>query len=249
MKISLKFTNSGKSLEHSMNLGEIATVGRSSKCEFQIEDDKSSGRHCRFFLKKDRLEVTDLDSKNGTYLNGIRIETSEVFVGDEIRIGDTVIKLEERNVDAEALNVLTFPGPQKDRISYELKVDFTGARAASQLANKKVSVVPKVSYDASMIREIELRKKAQSRLKLPKDEIKKKFKVRAFIGMLLDFIILVVMIGISQGFDKHLPLQKAAAMTVLAGGAIAIYILFNLKMTKFSFGDRLSGIKSLYEKQ
>ena len=67
--------------------------------------------------------------------------------------------------------------------------------------------------------------------------------------MLLDFILLVVMIGISQNYDKHIPLQKPAAMTVLAGIAITIYILFNLKMTKFTFGDRLSGIKELYEKQ
>jgi predicted component of type VI protein secretion system len=249
MKITLKFTTNGKATEHTMNLGEIISVGRSSKCELQVDDEKMSGRHCRLFLKIDRLEITDLDSKNGTYLNGIRVETSEVFIGDEIRIGDTIVRLEEKNVDSEALNILTFPGPQKDRISYELKADFTGARAQSQLANKRVSVTPKVNYDASMIREMELRKKAHSKLKVPKDAIKKKFKIRGFIGMLLDFILLVVMIGISQNYDKHIPLQKPAAMTVLAGIAITIYILFNLKMTKFTFGDRLSGIKELYEKQ
>lgn len=254
MKIKLKINHNGKLHEHALNLGEIAAIGRSSKCEFQLEDDKISGRHCRFFLKKDRLEITDLDSKNGTYLNGIRIETSEVFLGDEIRIGESVITVGDKDVDAEALSTLTFPGPAKDRISYELKADFTGARVQNQMANKKNSVAPKVNYDASMLREIELRKKVQSRMKLSKEGIRSRNKFRSFISLIFDLILLgifmcaplVVMPRITQYVH---PGQKSLVLVVMEVLVVGFFLGFNLKASKFTMGERFAGIKRLYSEQ
>lgn len=254
MKIKLKINHKGKIHEHSMNLGEIAAFGRSSKCEFQIEDDMMSGRHCRFFLKKDRLEITDLDSKNGTYLNGIRIETSEVFMGDEIRIGESIITLEDKNVDAEALNTLTFPGPLKDRISYELKADFTGARVQNQMANKKMSVVPKVNVDASRIREVELRKKAQSRLRLSKEEIRKRNKFQSMLSIVFDLMLLGVFmclpILVLPYITEYIhPGQKSLVLVVMEVLVVGFFLGVNLKASKFTFGERFSGIRRKYTDQ
>ena len=166
MKVALKIVNKGSTNEHIMSLGNMIALGRSSKCDLQVDDDKMSGRHCRFTLKADRLEIADLDSKNGTYLNGIRIEQSEVFIGDEVKIGETVITLEEKNTDGEALSALTFPGPKKDRLSYELKADFTGARIQNQIANKRLSVTPKVNFESSHAKEVEVRKKIKSKIRI-----------------------------------------------------------------------------------
>lgn len=254
MKIKLKISHNGKIHEHALNLGEIAAIGRSSKCEFQLEDEKISGRHCRFFLKKDRLEITDLDSKNGTYLNGIRIETSEVFLGDEIRIGESVITVGDKDADAEAVSTLTFPGPAKDRLSYELKADFTGARVQNQQANKKISVNQKVNYDASMLREIELRKKVQSRMKLSKEGIRTKNKVRSFLSLIFDLVFLgifmcgplLVMPHITQYIH---PGQKSLVLVVMEVIAVGFFLGFNLKASKFTMGERIAGIKKLYSEQ
>lgn len=248
MKVALKFKNKGNTLEHTLNMGEIASIGRSSKCEFQLDDEKISGRHCRFFLKKDRLELTDLDSKNGTYLNGIRIESSEVFLGDEIKIGDTIISLEERNVDPEAFKMLSFPGPQKDRAIYELKVDFTGARIQNQLNNKKVKVSQKIKYDPSHAKEIELRKQAHSRLRLPKEEIKANHKFKALVSMVLDLTLLGLFLYVPYYFQDFIPSQdhKGLALIVAEIFAVAIFLGVNFKSSKFSFGERMSGIQKLY---
>jgi hypothetical protein len=254
MKIKLKINHKGLIKEYAMNLGEIVSIGRSSKCEFQLEDEKTSGRHCRFFLKKDRLEITDLDSKNGTYLNGIRIESSEVFIGDEIKLGETVVTIEEKNADAEAVSTLTFPGPAKDRISYELKADFTGARVQNQMANKKLSVTPKVNYDESRIREIELRKKANSRVRVSKEEVRSRNKFRSFLSMLFDLALLgafmCLPIYVMNQINQHvLPAQRSLVLIVMEVFVIAIFLGVNFKGSKFTFGERLAGIKKLYTNQ
>lgn len=255
MKVSLKIVNKGSSKEQTITLGQMIAVGRSSKCDFQVEDEKISGRHCRFYLKKDRLEVTDLDSKNGTYLNGIRIESSEVFVGDEIRIGDTIVTLQDGNFDQEALDVLTFPGPLKDRMSYELKIDFTGARIQNQQANKNLSVIPKVNLDASHAKEIDLRKRAKSKLKVSKQEIRARHKFAAFLSSLLDaFVMFVIMCLPLLLMNKFVPgtmskNQKLISILILEVASVGIFFMSNFKIAKFTIGERLFGIQEKYQKQ
>lgn len=255
MKVNLRIIHKGTAKEANLGLGQIVAIGRSSKCDLQIEDEKMSGRHCRFFLKNDRLEVSDLDSKNGTYLNGIRIETSEVFVGDEIRVGDTFISLQEGHFDQEALDVLTFPGPHKDRMSYELKIDFTGARIQNQQANKKLSVIPKVNIDASHAREIDLRKKVKSKLKVSKEEIRSRHKITAFLASCLDavfmfFIMSIPLILMNKFFPGTMTKnQKLISVLILEVASVGIFFMGNFKLSKFTIGERLSGIQDMYQKQ
>lgn len=251
MKVALKFKSNGKTVEHHLNVGEMISIGRSGKCELQLDDDKISGRHCRFYLRNDRLEITDLDSKNGTYLNGIKVEKSEVFLGDEIKIGNTIISLEEKSGDQEALKQLAFPGHLKDRAGYELKIDFTGARIQNQLNNKKVKQSSKIQYDPSHAKEIELRKKAHSRLKLPKEEIKANHRFKALLSALFDFVLLGLFLYIPFHFQHLIPGKehKTVALIVVEIFAAAIFLGVNFKSSKFSFGETISGIKKIYMDQ
>lgn len=63
-------------------------VGRSSQADLALLDGEVSRRHARFDSEDGIVYVTDLGSRNGTYLNGGRIaESIEVRVGDTIDIG------------------------------------------------------------------------------------------------------------------------------------------------------------------
>lgn len=255
MKVNLLINHNGKTTEHEMTLGQIVAIGRSSKCELQVDDQKISGRHCRFYLKSDRLEVTDLDSKNGTYLNGIRIETSEVFAGDEIKIGETVITLQDSSFDKEALDLLTFPGPFKDRMSYELKIDFTGARIQNQQANKRLSVIPKVNIEASHAREIDLRKKVKSKVKVTKQEIRSRHKISSFMATLFDALMMFIIMSFPLLLlNKFVPgtmskNQKMISIILLEIACVGVYFMSNFKISKFTIGEKLSGIQEKYQKQ
>lgn len=64
-----------------------ASLGRSPKSELCFSDPELSRRHCEFFLKDDVLEVKDLASANGVYVNQKRVSSAQLRPGDEVRLG------------------------------------------------------------------------------------------------------------------------------------------------------------------
>ncbi|MGN6107582.1 MAG: sigma 54-interacting transcriptional regulator [Kofleriaceae bacterium] len=90
--------------------GEV-TFGRSRGATIVIDHDKVSRLHARCRRRGDRLELEDLESRNGTRVNGDRIEGArELAAGDEISIGPATVVVglasqiarRTRIVDAEA---------------------------------------------------------------------------------------------------------------------------------------------------
>lgn len=68
------------------------TVGRSSDADLTIADDKVSGSHFRLSRKAGGLQIADLQSTNGTFLDGAPLTTPKVL-GDiaVIRVGRAVL--------------------------------------------------------------------------------------------------------------------------------------------------------------
>lgn len=68
---------------------EPIEVGRGSECDVTLDDSKVSRVHARLSPRGDQLIVADLDSHNGTYLNGARIDASAARAGHGavLRIG------------------------------------------------------------------------------------------------------------------------------------------------------------------
>lgn len=68
------------------------TVGKMAGCvDCVLTDDSVSRIHARFEKAGDRILMTDMNSTNGTYRNGLRMqpqETVEIEPGDEIRFGN-----------------------------------------------------------------------------------------------------------------------------------------------------------------
>jgi ABC transport system ATP-binding/permease protein len=68
--------------------GGIRTIGRSTGADFIVDAALVSRVHCRLSaLPNGELEVCDLDSTNGTYVNGARVETARLASGDKLRVG------------------------------------------------------------------------------------------------------------------------------------------------------------------
>jgi ABC transport system ATP-binding/permease protein len=68
--------------------GGIRTIGRSTGADFIVDAALVSRVHCRLSaLPTGELEVRDLDSTNGTYVNGARVETARLASGDKLRVG------------------------------------------------------------------------------------------------------------------------------------------------------------------
>jgi two-component system, cell cycle response regulator len=66
-------------------------IGRHRDCDVCVSDDAVSRRHARIVRMGDRVLVEDLDSTNGTFVNGVRIKKETLQDGDKILVGTTAI--------------------------------------------------------------------------------------------------------------------------------------------------------------
>jgi hypothetical protein len=66
-----------------------ATIGRSRDCDLVLGDANVSRRHCEVVREGDSWFVVDLDSTNGTELNGKAVKRSQLADGDRITIGSS----------------------------------------------------------------------------------------------------------------------------------------------------------------
>jgi pSer/pThr/pTyr-binding forkhead associated (FHA) protein len=68
--------------------GGIRTLGRATGADFAVEGALVSRVHCRLVALPDGdLEVRDLESTNGTFVNGNRVHTARLASGDRLQIG------------------------------------------------------------------------------------------------------------------------------------------------------------------
>jgi len=73
-----------------------ATLGRADSAEIPIDDPFASAAHARVYSRGDYMNVEDMGSTNGTYLNGRRLRGAErLKVADVIRIGDSEYRYQE----------------------------------------------------------------------------------------------------------------------------------------------------------
>jgi pSer/pThr/pTyr-binding forkhead associated (FHA) protein len=71
------------------------SIGRSADADVRIEDRFASGIHARVYSRGSSYYVEDMNSTNGTYVNGERLGGEASLSDlDEIRIGDTEFRFE-----------------------------------------------------------------------------------------------------------------------------------------------------------
>lgn len=71
------------------------SIGRSKESDVQIDDRYASSLHARVFSRGGRFYVEDMNSTNGTLLNGASLQgEAELIDGDTVQIGDTTFRLE-----------------------------------------------------------------------------------------------------------------------------------------------------------
>lgn len=76
--------------------GGIRTAGRAPGANFIVDAALVSRVHCRLTAGAAEIEIVDLESTNGTFLNGERIETRAVArAGDRIGIGRVELTVSE----------------------------------------------------------------------------------------------------------------------------------------------------------
>ena len=73
---------------------EKTTIGRVEDNTFQIAEPSVSSHHCEVVLKGNEVLVRDLNSTNGTFINGEKITESVIKPGQILRLGQIEMRLE-----------------------------------------------------------------------------------------------------------------------------------------------------------
>lgn len=91
MRFEIRYPNGEK---HEVELqGTVAILGRDPSCDLVINDVKCSRRHAVMEAGPDGLAVRDSGSANGVFVNGRKTDRSPLKEGDEVKLGDVVLRV------------------------------------------------------------------------------------------------------------------------------------------------------------
>jgi pSer/pThr/pTyr-binding forkhead associated (FHA) protein len=85
---------SAKPIVFRLTSGAVKTIGRAKGADIIVDAALVSRVHCRLEAGRDGVDVTDLSSTNGTFVNGKRIERATLCTGDRLRVGRVELTLE-----------------------------------------------------------------------------------------------------------------------------------------------------------
>jgi pSer/pThr/pTyr-binding forkhead associated (FHA) protein len=114
---------------------DIIKIGRLASAHLCLDDDKVSRIHSVIDATDGKLSITDMGSMEGTYVNGKRVNKSPLSWGDEIKVGNTRIVVEQRAAMAAGA-----PSGRPPESTEPLKV-YTAAAANVQVATSAVNPV------------------------------------------------------------------------------------------------------------
>jgi Nif-specific regulatory protein len=98
------------------------TIGRDAANDLHPGDLSLSRRHCTFSIENSRVIIADLDSVNGTFVNGVPVKRRILDHGDHVKIGESVFLFLQRE-PATATTLVQAEGPSHEPTAQLAKAD------------------------------------------------------------------------------------------------------------------------------
>jgi len=78
--------------------GAVKTVGRATRADFIVDAALVSRVHCRLTATDRHLEVEDLSSTNGIFVNDKKVRRANLATGDRLRVGRVELTVERQSL-------------------------------------------------------------------------------------------------------------------------------------------------------
>jgi diguanylate cyclase (GGDEF)-like protein len=113
------FVLHGSDRSRHVKLGETPiTLGRGPGADVVLQDERASKVHCSVRVGPgDAVEVVDLGSRNGTFVDGERIEKGILRLNSQLRLGHTILRLEHKAIDQVRLEEELFHAAVTDPLT------------------------------------------------------------------------------------------------------------------------------------
>ena len=97
------FVIQGRDQGRRFDLADAAqTIGRDATNQIQLHDDEASRRHAELHRAGGEFELVDLESSNGTWVNGKKVERTSLRTGDKVTIGKTLLLFTGGSTDSDS---------------------------------------------------------------------------------------------------------------------------------------------------
>lgn len=81
-----------------MTPGAVKTVGRATRADFIVDAALVSRVHCRLTATDRHVEVEDLSSTNGIFVNDKKVRRAHLAKGDRLRVGRVELTVERQSL-------------------------------------------------------------------------------------------------------------------------------------------------------
>lgn len=145
---------------------KVTIIGRRQDCDLRIPLMPISRRHCQLILNNESLKIRDLGSRNGTFLNGQRIEEASAKAGDNITIGPLTFAVQINGQPKE----FAPPGPASKAAPVAQKPPFDSAQGKPK--QEKSITKPSAKKESDSLEELILDEKSDEmpELDMSKDD-------------------------------------------------------------------------------
>ena len=92
---------------------ESIIIGRKAESDIHLEENQVSGRHAELIVKSSGVTLRDLESTNGTSVNGKPISETKLQTGDQITIGDYKLIFVTEHGDSDDPDATVMVSPQQ----------------------------------------------------------------------------------------------------------------------------------------
>jgi pSer/pThr/pTyr-binding forkhead associated (FHA) protein len=260
--IVLQETNTPKKFKLSDN--EYVILGRSPKLsQVKLDDDLCSSKHCRVSLLKSKVVIEDLDSKNGVYLNGVRILKQKLYINDKAKFGKSSLYINPKRMSNEDVKICTYKGETEVRGVGNLTLELNGIKSPTEDKMPKIQNTPKIQLikntRAKLKQKTMTRQKATTALMAkPSEPImsRRKIALLKYFSNLIDVLISAIIfmsfifnfdtisidlakLSQENNFIKFLFLEEVIPYTGISFFISFIIYILNRRLEPASAGERI----------
>ncbi len=147
------------------------TIGRASKNDISLPDRTASKRHAIVGRVKGRAVVRDLGSRNGTFVNGEKVEKSVLSSGDRLKIGNVTLRFFQTEETSENKHAESMATPQSYKTLGEYLLEagavdeFTLLRALDE--EEKSQTIDQILIDTGVLDDVNIAEALAKQLKVP----------------------------------------------------------------------------------
>lgn len=250
----------GKPKKFKLSDNEYVVIGRSPKlCQVKLDDDLCSSRHCRVSITKGSVIIEDLKSKNGVYLNGVRILKQKLYINDKVKFGHTTLYINPKRMDPKDVEKYTYKGQTEIRGVGNLTLELDGIKTAKSSDNSPNQALPQIQ----LLKKTKALSRQRANAARPKNTTaplsRRKLALLKYFSSLIDVTIAVALLYSLITLTKRMNPKLAALarennemkflfldeVLPYLGACLFVTFLFhriNRKFRPSSLGEKLLGV-------